>query len=146
MIRIEHASPRDLVAICELLKAAGLPTSDLEGARPEFIVLREEDRILAAGALERFGSAALVRSIVVDRRERGRGFGRRVVQELERMALHHEIEQLVLLTQTAVEFFHHEGYRTIERAAAPAALQESAEFRSLCPSSATCMVKVLAGN
>ncbi|MBV8911294.1 MAG: GNAT family N-acetyltransferase, partial [Gammaproteobacteria bacterium] len=77
---------------------------------------------------------------------RGRGFGRRVVQELERVALHHKIEHLVLLTQTASEFFRHEGYRTIERAAAPTALQESAEFRSLCPSSATCMAKILAGN
>ena len=46
----------DLEAVSALLQCAGLPTSDLETARPEFLVVREDGRIIAAGALQRFGS------------------------------------------------------------------------------------------
>lgn len=144
MLHVETALPADFGPIKVLLDAAGLPTSDLESAPPEFVVLREDGKVIAAGALERYGSVALLRSVVVAERARGRGFGQRVVRELERVARGQKIEQLVLLTQTANEFFRRAGYRTIERAAAPLAVHESAEFRSLCPSSATCMAKTLA--
>ena len=122
---VEHALATDLAAIRDLLEAAGLPISDLESARQEFVVLRDADKIVAAGALERFGSAALLRSVIVAESARGRGVGHRVVQELECMALRYRIEQLVLLTQTAAKFFRNEGYRTIERSDAPQAIQGS---------------------
>ena len=51
------------------------------------------------------------------------------------------IGQLVLLTQTAEQFFARRGYAVIAREAAPAAVQHSAEFRSICPASATCMTQ-----
>jgi N-acetylglutamate synthase-like GNAT family acetyltransferase len=49
----------------------------------------------------------------------------------------------VLLTQTARDFFAHLGYRVIDRSEAPEEVQGSEEFRSLCPASATCMVKMI---
>jgi amino-acid N-acetyltransferase len=49
----------------------------------------------------------------------------------------------VLLTQTAATYFAARGYAPIPRAQAPAAVQASAEFTSLCPPSSTCMVKVV---
>lgn len=140
---IETAVPADLVSIRGLLEAAGLPTSDLESARPDFVLIRNGATIVAAGALQRFGSVALLRSVVVAEKERSRGFGRQVVRQLERLAQREKIAQLVLLTESASGFFRREGYRTIERSAAPPEVQESTEFRSLCPSSATCMLKAL---
>jgi amino-acid N-acetyltransferase len=108
---------------------------------------REAGRaVIAAGALERFGSTALLRSVVVADSQRSRGLGRQLIAELERWSAGQGIRQLVLLTQTAEAFFRALGYRVIERSGAPAAVQQSAEFRSLCPSSATCMVKDLAGD
>jgi N-acetylglutamate synthase-like GNAT family acetyltransferase len=59
------------------------------------------------------------------------------------MAAMAHINQLILLTETATEFFAHQGYRVIERSSAPQDVQGSDEFRSLCPSSATCMTKDL---
>jgi amino-acid N-acetyltransferase len=142
--QVETALPADLASIRELLEAADLPTSDLEAARPEFLVIREGGTVLAAGALQRFGSAALLRSVVVAESQRNRGLGQRIVSELERRAASQGIGQLVLLTQTAAAFFRSAGYRMSEQGDAPPAVLQSAEFRSLCPSSATCMVKVLA--
>jgi N-acetylglutamate synthase-like GNAT family acetyltransferase len=66
-----------------------------------------------------------------------------IVCELERLARAAQITELILLTETAADFFAHQGYRTIERTSAPEAIQMSEEFRSLCPSSATCMAKSL---
>ena len=143
MAGVESASARDLIAIRALLERSGLPRSDLESARPEFAVIREDGRVIAAGALQRFGSSALLRSVVVAPDRRGSGLGQAMVSELERIGCASRISRLVLLTQTAAEFFARQGYRVIERGAAPQDMQGSEEFRSLCPSSATCMAKNL---
>jgi len=140
---VDPAYPQDLLAVRALLERSGLPTSDLQSARPEFAVIREDGRVIAAGALQRFGSSALLRSVVVAPDRRGSGLGQAMVTELERIASAARISQLVLLTQTAAEFFARQGYRVIERGSAPQDMQGSEEFRSLCPSSATCMAKSL---
>ncbi len=54
-----------------------------------------------------------------------------------------KIERLILLTQTAAAFFARYGYQVIGRSEAPADVQGTEEFRSLCPSSAACMAKRL---
>jgi N-acetylglutamate synthase-like GNAT family acetyltransferase len=67
-----------------------------------------------------------------------------MVEDLERVARAARITQLVLLTETAQAFFAHQGYRVLDRRDVPRDVQESEEFRSLCPVSATCMAKTLA--
>ena len=141
---LRTGTERDAAHIHALLERSGLPTSDLEVSQPQFIVLCEGARIIAAGALQRFGSIALLRSVAVEPHLRGSGLGRMLVQELERRACACDVSQLVLLTQTATRFFEHQGYRVIDRQQVPQAVQGSEEFRSLCPASATCMVKMLA--
>jgi amino-acid N-acetyltransferase len=143
VVRVDVASAPDLNAIRVLLERSGLPTSDLESAQPEFAVIRQAGQVVAAGALQRFRAAALLRSVVVAPECRGSGLGRSIVSELERLAQAAEIKQLVLLTQTAADFFARQGFRTIERSSAPQDIRASEEFRSLCPSSAICMAKDL---
>ena len=143
MAQVIRADEPDAIPIRALLERSDLPTSDLDSARPDFVVIRENGRVIAAGALQPFGSSALLRSVVVAADRRKRGLGQAVVSELERMARTGHITQLILLTQTAAEFFAHQGYRVIERSSAPQDMQGSDEFRSLCPSSATCMAKSL---
>jgi amino-acid N-acetyltransferase len=141
--RVGPACAEDLIAIRALLERSGLPTSDLQSAGPEFAVIREKGQVIAAGALQRFGSSALVRSLVVAPERRGTGLGQAIVSELERRASAARISRLILLTQTAADFFAHQGYRVIERSSAPKDIKGSEEFRSLCSSSATCMAKSL---
>jgi amino-acid N-acetyltransferase len=142
--RVGPASAQDLIAIRALLERSGLPTRDLESARPEFAVIHQDDEVIAAGALQRFGTSALLRSVVVAPDRRRSGLGRSVVRELERLARAAGISRLVLLTETAADFFARQGFGTIERSSAPEDMQASEEFRSLCPSSAICMGKNLA--
>ncbi len=135
---------RDAESIRVLLEHNGLPTSDLTSSKPQFIVVCEGAKILGTGALQRFGSSALLRSVAVDPDRRGRGLGRIIVEDLERIARGARVTQLILLTETAKPFFEHQGYRVIERHEVPQDVQGSEEFRSLCPASATCMAKTLA--
>ena len=144
MTPFRAASAADLTAIRALLESAGLPTSDLGSARPEFLAIRDGDALVAVGALQCFGKSALVRSVVVAPGHRGRGLGKSIVLALERAAKEARIEQLILLTRTAAPFFSAHGYRVIERVEAPVEVQGTEEFRFLCPSSATCMSKSLA--
>jgi len=140
----QATSAEDLNAIRALLESAGLPTGDLVSARPRFVAIREGGALVAAGALQRFGPSALLRSVVVSAERRGAGLGHFIVLALEGAAREAKIERLILLTQTAAPFFARHGYRVIDRGDAPADVQSSEEFRSLCPSSATCMAKDLA--
>ena len=127
-----------------LLEHNGLPTSDLLSSKPQFIVACEGAKILGTGALQRFGSCALLRSVAVASGRRGSGLGRIIVEDLERLARAARITEVILLTPVAQRFFEHQGYRVIDRHEVPRDMQGSEEFRSLCPASATCMAKTLA--
>ena len=139
----QPASAEELGGIRALLESAGLPTRDLESARPEFAVVRENGQVVAAGAMQRFGSSALVRAVVVAEDHRGSGLGRMIVWRLERLARAAQVSELILLTQSVSGFFARQGYHTIKRTSAPGDMQASEVFRSLCPGSGTCLVKSL---
>lgn len=140
---IRAATASDLEAVGALLEAAHLPTADVRSARPAFLVATAGAELAGAGALEIYAGAALLRSLVIAPQWRGRGLGHQLVKSLERQARAAHVYQIVLLTQTAREFFTRLDYRVIERAEAPAAVQASQEFAALCPASAVCLSKSL---
>jgi amino-acid N-acetyltransferase len=140
--RIESSVPEDLPAIRALLEQAGLPHRDLENnAAARFWIVREGERLIGAVGLEIYGRSGLLRSLVVAPEARQSGIGGRLVEELEIAARSSGLLQLLLLTETAATFFSGRGYAVIDRADAPDEVRSSAEFRSLCPASATCMSK-----
>jgi amino-acid N-acetyltransferase len=141
--QLRSAEAGDAGGIRALLEHNGLPTSDLASAHPEFVVAYEGQNLKGAGALERFGTTALLRSVVVASDQRGAGLGQSIVRELERRARAAGVTELVLLTQTAASFFERQSYLVVERGSVAEAVQKSEEFRSLCPASATCMAKTL---
>jgi amino-acid N-acetyltransferase len=140
---IEVATDADLGAIRALLAQCRLPTADLEKSRPRFIVAREDAEIVGVGALELFGSTGLLRSVAVHARLRGTGLGKALVERLERDARTAHVSERVLLTETANVFFENRGYKAIDRKSVPRLVQDSEEFRSLCPQSASCLSKRL---
>ena len=134
----------DELAIKRLLTTAGLPGADLTPAHlARFLVLRDADQLGGVVGLEVFGAVALLRSLAVPTSRRGQGLGTRLAEAAEDHARSLGVAALYLLTTTAESFFARRGYRRIDRADAPAALHATAEFASLCPSTAVCMVKEL---
>lgn len=126
------------------LRAAGLPADDLDGARMHVFALEDAAGALAWAALETTQGDALLRSVLVLPDRRAKGVGADLVRHIAAEAASRGIARLWLLTETAAPFFGRHGFRAVERAAAPAAIRQTSEFRAICPASATCMVRDLA--
>ncbi|MFD2427078.1 arsenic resistance N-acetyltransferase ArsN2 [Sphingobium scionense] len=126
------------------LAAAGLPTSDL--AEPDRRFFRFEDvaGIIGYGGIEGDGPDRLLRSLVVKPERRGAGLGAAILGAIEQAATDNGVAALYLLTTTAEPFFRRHGYKTAERANAPAAIARSTEFRTLCLASAALLSKRIA--
>jgi amino-acid N-acetyltransferase len=127
-----------------LLQSASLPTADLTEAHLEHFFFREAaNTIDGLVGVELYGSDALLRSLVVAPGARSRGLGAALVQHAERHARHCGVSTLYLLTTTAQRFFERLGYRCVERHEAPASIQSTSQFASLCPASSAFMLKQL---
>jgi len=141
--RIHAASAADTDVVASFLSAAGLPTADLASSSPYLWIARAGADVAGTVGLEVLGDAGLLRSLAVAVASRGDGLGTRLVDRAEQEARGLGLCEVVLLTETAGDFFSNLGYQIVARESVPAAIRGSAEFRALCPASAVCMRKAL---
>ena len=139
-IRIDSATTLDEVKA--LLVACGLPTEDIrdEGA---FVVARAGTQLCGTAGMELLGAVALLRSVAVHPRWRRKGIARALCDEAIRRAGTMGARRAFLLTTDAQAFFRQLGFAPIERASLPAEIRGTAQFRELCPASATAMARDL---
>jgi amino-acid N-acetyltransferase len=138
-MKIRNATNSDFPAVEQLLLSSRLP---IEGVRENFsgfVVAEDAGTIAGAIGLERYGSAALLRSAVVSPANRGAGVGRQLVESLLQRAREDGIDEVYLLTTTAEKYFPRFGFTRTTRAAVPETVKESAEFRGACPDTAVVM-------
>lgn len=139
-LTLRPAEPSDLAAVTRLLVTAKLPADGLdEQFGPSYVIATMGSEVVGAEGIERYGDTGLLRSAVVSDRWRGRGIGDRLTRNRLAWAKEQQIRELWLLTTTAEDWFTRYGFLPADRAAAPAAMQESREFRDACPASATAM-------
>jgi amino-acid N-acetyltransferase len=139
---IRSAQAADYARIEQLLADARLPLDGLNG-HDNFLVLCRDGDVLGCAAIERYGKFGLLRSVALESRERRRGFGGRLVQEILQQARREGIAELILLTTTAAPFFERLGFRVISREDVPPPVRASVEFQSACPASAAVLRLVL---
>lgn len=143
-MEFEFADLSDEPQVRQLLAACELPDEDITASHLQhFLVMRHEMNLAGVIGLELFGQCALLRSLAVGPHVRGQGIATRLVEKVEAYARSHDVESLYLLTTTAEGFFEKQGFRTTDRNNVPTVLKETAEFKSICPSTAICMVKSL---
>ena len=123
-----------------LLLQHGLPVSDIDDDKLLYLLMDGEKTIGTAG-LEIFDDCALLRSVSVIKEEQGKGFGKVINEQIENYVRESGITCLYLLTTTAKDFFDKQGYCVIKREESPESIKQTAEFNSLCPSSAVVMKK-----
>ena len=137
------AGPR-VEAAMTLLRAAGLPTQDLDCMSLEhFFFAGPAEAPTGLVGLEMFGDVALLRSLVVAEPLRGGGAGSALLNHAERHARGRGVKVVYLLTTTAEQFFAQRGYGHAARDSAPAAIRATREFSALCPSSSAFMSRQL---
>lgn len=123
------------------LEQARLPTVDLEEPDRTFFGLSDDKGPIGYIGVEGTGPERLLRSLVVLPSRRGERHGARLVRHVETMFAGEA--RLHLLTTAAAEFFRSLGFVDADRAQAPAVVATTGQFASLCPASATYLVKDL---
>jgi len=141
-IDVRLATSGDLPAAIEMLRQAGLPTTDLTAAHLALVAEREQTTLGVIG-LQACGEFGLLRSLVVAPAVHGQGVGRCLVEALEQVAHERGIAELWLLTIDADPFFSSLDYRVRDRTDAPAEVRATDEFSSLCPGDAVLMSKLI---
>lgn len=123
------------------LKLNKLPYQDVRLHGSVYVGYHDEhENLVGSGGLELYGKHALLRSLAIDEKHRGKQLGKQMVDALIVKARSLEIENLYLLTETASVFFQGKGFETIDRSEVPEAVLNSSEFTSVCPVSAACLV------
>jgi amino-acid N-acetyltransferase len=142
---IREAKPDDLTSVLALLERSTLPTTGVAEALCGFLVAESDGAIVGSVGLETCCDRyALLRSTAVLDDWRGRGVGRRLVEQAIAAAESKGIEALYLLTTTAEAYFPSFGFERIGRDAVPDSIKATEEFRSACSASATVMTLCLA--
>lgn len=138
-VAIRPARPTDAPSVRTLLAEAALPLAGVPDSLDHFLVAERDGALVGAIGIERYGTAALLRSAVVHPSVRGTGLGESLVRALLDAARRDNVRELVLLTTTAAEWFPRFGFTRITRDEVPAALHVSEELRGACPASAVVM-------
>jgi N-acetylglutamate synthase-like GNAT family acetyltransferase len=135
-----EATPDQREEIAALLSANKLPVNDLTAGAKLYALMHNGSLVGSAG-LEVYGNAALLRSVSVADSGKGRGWGKFISHEIEKLAQQQGINEFFLVTTTAEGFFQKLGYWKVERKEVPEALLVSGQFNGICPASATIMAK-----
>jgi N-acetylglutamate synthase-like GNAT family acetyltransferase len=138
---IRPARAEDWPSIRALLEAQSLPIDGAEVHLREFLVATNgaSDDVIGVAGLERYADVGLVRSVAVGTDVAAQGLGTALTRAILRRAREEGVRALYLLTTTASRWFPRFGFSVVPRDQLPAVLNESAELRGACPSTAVAM-------
>jgi amino-acid N-acetyltransferase len=142
-MQIEPLAPYRIDDARALLRANDLPVDDLLDPTVQLFGATLDGALVGVIGLQRCGDAALLRSLVTTEAARSRGVAKQLCEHVFAVARAAGLDTLYLLTTSASAYFTRHGFVTIDRAATPSAIRETAQFASLCPASATVMTRPL---
>ncbi len=138
---LRKSKPEDKDMIRSLLTEAKLHVESLDGNTTTFYMAEENGRLVGMAGFEFYGKDALLRSVAVPAELRRKGIGSVIVDLMLDEARRSKIRRVVLLTETAEDFFSRKGFETVDRARiSNADMEASSEFAQLCPKTAVCML------
>jgi amino-acid N-acetyltransferase len=105
--------------------------------------LPDDETLVGVIGIEVYENSGFLRSLVVSETERGKSIGSELVRYIEAWAKGRDVQQLYLLTVTATDYFTKLGYQVIPREQAPISVQNTTQFKGLCPGSAAFLTKTI---
>lgn len=136
---LKKAEKTDVPKIGKILKEEDLIYEDIESECIDFFLAYEDPLFIGIIGLEKYDNIGLLRSLIVKKEYRKKGYGAKICKELMNYAQKNLISELFLLTCTAKDFFENIGFEIIDRTKVPDLIKNTSEFSNLCPASATCM-------
>ena len=137
------AKSEDLPEIFALLEECDLPKEGLAPHLSTTLVARKGNEIVGCAALELYQQFALLRSVAVKSAFRKQGVASSLTIAALDLAKEHHVTNVYLLTETASTFFSRKGFVQVHRSHVPENVKQSIEFTTLCPDTATVMMKTL---
>lgn len=143
-IDLRRSQQKDRDAIRALLSEARLPAESVDTSSTAFYIAEQEGRVVGMAGFEFYGNDALLRSVAVPPELQRKGIGALIVDLMLEEAAKSKVENVVLLTETAKEFFLKKGFSAVERSTITnEQMKNSSEFAQVCPQSAVCMAMQL---
>jgi amino-acid N-acetyltransferase len=141
--QIRKATSEDLRAIQQLLQSHNLVSDDVGQHLEHFLVAEIDGAIAGTIGLEFYETTALLRSAAVVPTYQHQGIGEKLLASIDGYAREHGVDEIVLLTSTAEEYFSRKGFTTIKRDELAGRVLTSTQFNGACPSTAVSMRKKL---
>ena len=138
---IQPARNSQLPQVSALLASQQLPVNDFDPSLKGFWLASHNNSLVATAALEVYGHYGLLRSVATDPAYRNRGAAAALTAQLLEEARLQGLSAVYLVTTSAKDYFAGKGFREADRATLPEAILQSGQLQSVCPASATVMVK-----
>ena len=139
-IGIRKALPADKELIRTLLSEVKLPVENVDSGVTSFYIAEDERAVLGVAGFEFYGDDVLLRSVAIRPGLQQQGIGSQVVGMMIAEARRNNVNEIVLLTETAKDFFLARGFKVVDRSTVSNdAMRRSSEFAYACPKSAVCM-------
>ena len=138
-MKIREAKQKDAKIIEQILKSNALPSEDFVAHLNNFYLYEDKNKIVGLAGYELCGSYALLRSFAVLDEYKGLCLARKLYEALKNKAQKEEINSFYLLTETASKYFEKLGFEYLDREKAPLSIENTEQFKSICPNSAQLM-------
>ena len=138
-IQIQVAQAEHLPALVALLTRNQLLGDDLPADLANFWLAFDGDQLIGSVGVDVYGNVGLLRSVSVDARYRNQSIARQLCEIAFRETRQRGITELYLITTTADRYFKGLDFVPVARNTVPEAILQTAQFSSLCPSSAVVM-------
>ena len=138
---LRAATVNDLPSVERLLTASDLPVVGVADAITTFVVAEHRGELVGVAGLELCCDNGLLRSVAVAPAWQKQGLARTLVSRVIAEAEERRLHAMYLLTTTAAHYFPKFGFTETTRAAVPADVAETEEFKSACPASAVVMMR-----
>ncbi len=139
-IDFRSSTPRDREKIRELLIETKLPVESVESGVTRFYVAESGGGIVGIAGFEFYGGDALLRSVAIEPGLQRHGLGSEIVDHMLEEARLKKARRVILLTETAEDFFLKKGFDVVDRSKlGNEEIKKSSEFEYACPKSAVCM-------
>lgn len=138
-ILFKNASPAQAPDLIEFLQNANLLTSDLPSDLSGFILAFDGEKIVGSAGMELLKNRGLLRSVAVAETHRNQQLGQQLFTAALDHARSHQVREVFLITNNADQYFAKNGFQPVDRSAVPDEISQTAQFSSLCPSTAIVM-------
>jgi len=144
MTAFRTATTSDAQRIKLFLKENGLPVEGVDQWVENFLILtNQKEELVGVAGFELYRGSCLLRSVAVDERFRGKGFGKGLVDAVLSNAKKKGANKSYLLTADAEVYFSKMGFEIIRRKDVDDVVLTSAEFKVDACERCTVMLKRL---